>query len=108
MRLADKCQSSLRAGTSVTEQCKMASQGQTLFKNAKTGTTLETDQTKPEPTNSKPGSKEKLDVLAERARLGQDLAHPEDMTIERTDDSTDDTPAKKSRGRPGQNKKRDD
>lgn len=46
----------------------------------------------PRPTSSKPGSKEKIEILAERVRLGQDLAHPEDTTIARSDEAEDAPP----------------
>lgn len=36
----------------------------------------------PEPTTALPGSEEKIEVLAERARLGVSLWHPDDFTYE--------------------------
>ena len=57
------------------------------------------------PTSCKPGSKEKIEILAERVRLGQDLAHPEDTTIARTDEGEDSPPPMGISGKPRRNSK---
>jgi hypothetical protein len=39
------------------------------------------NQPQPEPTPAKPGTQDKVDVLADRARAGQALFHPMDGRI---------------------------